>query len=257
MNNTVLRMDKIIHLLTESKDGLGVTEISRSLGLAKSTVYDIITTMLQIGYVEYADARSSTYRVGLRLYQYGSHYIRTNNFYLLADSVLNNLRNKLGQTVFLGIESNRRIVFVQKYPGSCPISLAAEVGDSNYMHLTAMGKALLASYSKGRVHDIVGEEPFFAKTDATLTTYEELDAELEAIRIRGYSFDNGESVSALRCIGAPVFDSSNEAIGAVGMSVFGADMTEENREYYAREVIDSAMEISHRMGYLWQKNYQR
>ena len=75
------------------------------------------------------------------------------------------------------------------------------------VHCSAAGKAMAARLLwEGALRDIVGDEPFRKRTDATITTWPDLMAELDGVRKAGYALDREEREAEIYCIAAPGMD---------------------------------------------------
>jgi DNA-binding IclR family transcriptional regulator len=112
------------------------------------------------------------------------------------------------------------------------------------LHCTSLGKAILAYLPEERVDEIVDRWGLPARTADTITTREELDAELERIRERGYAQDNGERLSGLRCVAAPITDTDGVAIGAVSVAGPTSRMKGERFESEIPERVQSVANVT-------------
>src|SRR5690606_20576455 len=86
------------------------------------------------------------------------------------------------------------------------------------MHISGIGKALLAWYPEDRVRRIAARG-LEALTPRSLATEAALLADLDATRARGYAVDDQERADGMRCVAAPVFNAHGEPVA--GLSVSG------------------------------------
>jgi DNA-binding IclR family transcriptional regulator len=86
-----------------------------------------------------------------------------------------------------------------------------------------LGKAMLAFLPANEVQDIVKAQPMIARTPKTHTTIEALLADLEQVRARGYSIENGENSPTSCCVGVPIFDNRDRPIAAISVSARALD----------------------------------
>jgi DNA-binding IclR family transcriptional regulator len=77
---------------------------------------------------------------------------------------------------------------------------------------------MLAFLQAGEVQDIVKAHPLTARTPKTITTMAALLDDLEGVRARGYSIENGENSPTSCCVGVPIFDNRDRPIGAISVS---------------------------------------
>jgi IclR family acetate operon transcriptional repressor len=123
------------------------------------------------------------------------------------------------------------------------------VGARSPVHCTAHGKAALAFGPADQVAAFLRSRTFKAYTPKTYTTAARLRAELERVRQQGYAVDNEEWETGLRCIGAPVRDSSSSVIAAVSISGPVFRIRPDRIPALAPLVIEAASRISFALGY--------
>lgn len=124
------------------------------------------------------------------------------------------------------------------------------------MHLTGLGKALLAAYPEDKVREITGGGKLEVRTSNSIGEYRNLLAHLQDIRKAGYSFDNGEDSELICCIAAPIYDRTGKAAAAISVAMFAAKLTKEKKQQISSLVIKTALDISNRLGYPWDKLYK-
>jgi IclR family acetate operon transcriptional repressor len=107
---------------------------------------------------------------------------------------------------------------------------------------------LLADLPGERVAQIVAEHGLPAYTPKTITSLEDLEAELERIRERGYAIDDEEYDEGLRCIGAGVRDHSGHVVSALGIGGPVTRITPERVDALAELVMNAAAGLSRRLG---------
>lgn len=253
MNNSVNRAIRILKCISEEKNGLTITNLSRMLSCPKSSVFDIVHTLHAEGFIELTERR--TYVLGLKLFQLGIMYINNLDLSRLAKPILEELRDKSNETVYLAKEHMGKIVYMEKIPGKSQIMSSCDVGAINDMHSTGLGKALLASYQEDKVRKLIGTDKLKAKTVNTISTLDGLLKELKNIRKRGYSTDRCEDFEYICCVAAPIFDKNDEAIAAISISSLSVLSTPEKERYYGELVADAALKISRLLGYTGERLY--
>ena len=90
---------------------------------------------------------------------------------------------------------------------------------------------------------------FVRFTDKTLSSMDELIADLDTVRRRGWALDDEESEIGHRCLGAPIYDYRGDIIAAISASGPTSVFTEDRIESVASYLTEQAMEISRTMGY--------
>lgn len=240
----------ILELLATEEEGLGITEIARRLDLNKTTVHRIVNAILKRGYIEKTE--QGLYQMGLKCVAIAS--IRLGNLELSTEArpFLANLTNALRQSCHLAILDGNDAVYIDKVEVTKNIRLYSEIGRRIPVYCSALGKALLLDKSQRQIEDILKHCNYQAYTKNTLTTAEQVMAEIEESRHTGWTIDNEEHDRGIRCIAAPVYDYTGRIIAAVSTSASTFFYTEARQLEIAEMVKDTAMQISKQMGY-WGK----
>lgn len=249
VNKSASRAIDVLELLAKNQKPMTLTEIGRSLDLPKSSCFDIVYTLVERGVVEVDNEQLKTFRLGIKLFQLGAAVLEQTDLHSAARPLLARLAKETGETVYLAIEDKGEIVYLDKVESSEPIRSTLTVGSRNLMHVTGLGKALLATYKTEKVKKITGEKALPVRTPYSLKDYTALDEDLKAIRKRGYAIDDREGMEFLRCVAAPVRDYSGRAVAAVSIAALDSRLPFEKVPAYAAMVTDTALEISRRLGY--------
>jgi IclR family acetate operon transcriptional repressor len=221
--NHLVGSDRVLAVLIElagHADGVGLDELARTMGSAKSTVHRALASLKRAGLAE-QDARGS-YLLGdefLRL-AFNHHELRPEH--VRVRPVLEELAQHFGETVHYAVLSDRSVVYRSKVdPPVGAVQLTSVVGGRNPAYCTAVGKLLL-SYTLAddqAVRDWVGATELARHTDNTITSVDRLCEELEQIRRQGYSVDDQENEAGVNCVALPVFlTSPSIPSGAISVS---------------------------------------
>lgn len=212
--NSVGRSFRILKSLVE-RDGAGVNELATELGYAPSTVHAHLATLQQLGYVL---TTNGEYDVSNR-FLYFARYARTRVTGLdVVETNVSRLAEETDERVQFMIEEQGRGIYIAKAEGRHSAPNNTTLGTPRYLHICASGKAILAHLPEERVSEIVAQWGLPAQTERTITDEETLHAELEAIRERGYSTNEGETVNGLTAIGAPIRSADDQVIGSISIS---------------------------------------
>ncbi|WP_049898190.1 IclR family transcriptional regulator [Halococcus agarilyticus] len=196
-------------------DGAGVTEISDHLGLAKATVHSHLATLADNELVVKHD---ETYDVSLRFVDFSEYAKSRVDIYEITKAEVERLADETEEVAQFMVEEHGKGVYLHKERGNNAIQTASYTGNRKALHCTALGKAILSQLSRERVDQIVDEKGLPRQTDSTITTRDELHAELDRIREQGVSFDDEEVLSGLRCVAAPVQHPTGDMPGAISIS---------------------------------------
>jgi len=237
----------------QDEEELGVSELSRRLGLHKNNVFRLLATLEERGYVEQAP-RSERYVLGARCLELGQSLARRHGLLRLARPLLRALGRRTGESAHLGVVRSLEVVHLDGEAGGRLVTAGLRLGQRLPAHCTALGKALLAfsddelRQELDRRRDADGR--LEERTRATLVDREKLLEALGAVRARGFALDLEECEEGLRCVAAPVLDASGRGIAALSLSVpaFRADLeTLESR--LAPEVMAAAERLSRSLGF--------
>jgi IclR family transcriptional regulator, KDG regulon repressor len=207
----------ILEALASDTPELGVTELARATGMSKGTVHRILASLEHHRLVE-QDSESKRYRLGLRLFEFGSRATAQIDYVRLVEPYLQQLASQTGETTHLAILDDGTILYVAKVDGWHSLRMPSQIGKRLPTHCTALGKVMLAGLPDVNLRQIIKGHGLVQLTPNTLTSLERLKSELEAIRRHGYSVDNEELELGLRCVAAPVVDSNGDVVAAVSIS---------------------------------------
>lgn len=194
------RVFDIIETLVE-EGGCSLTTLSDRLDIPPSSLHDYLSTLTTLGYVT---RTNEEYRVSTEFLYMGVSARDRLPIYEHAHPEVDKLASETGEHVSIMVEEcgYGSLLYIQK--GDSGLDLGVSVGYRMHLQTTAPGKAILAHLPEERVERILDECGLPRKTDATITSRQELYDELETVRERGYATDLEERVEGVRAIAAPV-----------------------------------------------------
>lgn len=244
---SIERALSIIEELAKERDGIGVTELSRRVGLHKSTVHRILTVLLKFKYAD-KDLQSKKYRLGMKPLHLGGIILDRLDLRREARDLLKRLADEVNETVHLVVPDNDMGLYIDKIDSNQTFRMRSQIGWYVSLHATAVGKAILAYSSKDYVDRIISKG-LKAYTDKTITDPDTLLRHLEEVRSKGYAVDDEENEPGVRCVAAPIFDHRGKVIAALSISGSVLTITAERIPYLAQKVMEYASAISRRMGW--------
>ncbi len=239
----------ILSLLTDGKPRT-LGDISKEIELNYSTTFRMLSTLAYYRYVK-RDNNTNQYKLGLTCLELSQAYFASNDIRRIAIPELESLRDETKETVHLAVLQDMQIVYLEKLPGLHAIGLmSSRVGGRAPAYCTAIGKALLAYQKPDMVQSYYEAHGLPRYTDTTITDLQILMSTLDEVRGNIYAFDRGEHEDEVRCIAVPIFDISSQAVAALSVSGPSARMDPlENNTDMIERAIETAMRISHQLGY--------
>jgi len=207
---------RVLECFTIETPELGISDISKMLGLNKSNVFDILATFEAREYVhkDPSTNKYSLYNASLRL---AGVMNRTRLSKDEMSMMARNLARETNETVYYGILYNNHVMYLDYVSAANGIVPMQFIGAPAPLHCTATGKAILSVMSKEDVEDVVSQG-LTRYTENTLDTPDKLFADLEKIRQRGYSIDNMEHEYGIKGIGMVVKDTTGHQYAAISVS---------------------------------------
>lgn len=191
------RVCDILDTLANASEPVSLTDVADATELPKSSTFRYLTALEARNYVE-RTPDGAAYHLGLAFRSQDKQGME--RLSKAAEPVLAALRDRLSETVNLGVLDGSRVVHTAVAESPHMMRLAARVGERGYVHSTALGKAMCADISEDRVRSILKMTGMPAITEQTLTTPEAFIAELEVVRERGWAVDEEENQRAGRCV---------------------------------------------------------
>jgi IclR family transcriptional regulator, KDG regulon repressor len=225
---------------------LGISALAERLGLAKSTVHRLASTLMEAGMLE-QNPETGKYRLGLAIFELGSLVRRRIDISLEAKPWLMTLREQTGETVDLSVLDHGGVVCVNFLESKKVNRISSGIGMRKPVHCTAEGKALIAFQSAATIERILGAR-LERRTPRTLIDPGALKEELATVRARGYATDDEEYELGVRSIAAPIRDDSGNSVAAVGVAGPTQRLTKIRLQGLSRYVTDAARAISLRLG---------
>ncbi len=241
------RAAAILGAFSADEPELRLSDLSERLGLHKATTHRFLVNLEHLGFVERAP-HSGKYRLGWRLFELGGLVSQRLDLWDEALPFLEGLVRDTGETGHLAVLEGGQAVYIERVETRRALRLPSAVRRGYPAHATNLGKILLAYASADVVDQILLTRELEVFTPNTITNVDQLRVELAAIRERGYSVDNEEFDEGLRCIGAPVRDSSGRVVAAIGIGGPVTRVTPARIEELARVVIAAAHSLSLRLG---------
>lgn len=244
----VTRAFDILELFLDRDTALNAPDIVRELGLPRSTVHELLTTLVARRYL--TPDHQGGYRLGVRLYQLGSRYGEQLDLTVEGQHVARQVAEKCQETVHIAILEDTNVVYIAKVDSTQAVRLVSATGRSLPAHCTAVGKMLLASLPEHELRSRIPDDTVLAAMTAnSITDTKALHAALAEARERGLAVEESESNLDASCVAAPVRDRAGQVVAALSISVPGSRWTPDRRGELEELVVHGAAELSIRLGH--------
>jgi len=238
---------KLLKTFSEGEAELGVTTLSRRLGVAKSTVYRLATTLVAEGMLE-QNRENEKYRLGIALFGLGALVRQRMNVSNEARPHIFALREATNETVRLAVLDGSEILFVYDLESTQAIRMRANLGDRKPAFCSSEGRAMLAFQDEAMIEAILGGN-LVRRTAKTETDPAQLRKALARVRKSGYAQEDEQCEAGMRSLAAPIRDAEGRVVAAVGVAGPRQRLTEDVLEKFAPQVIETARAVSSRLGY--------
>ncbi|MGI6226350.1 MAG: IclR family transcriptional regulator [Peptococcales bacterium] len=242
---SVDRALSILNVFSQHEE-LGVTEISKLIGLNKSTTYGLLSTLFENGYVD--KKANGKYCLGLKLLELGQYVQKRLDVRNIARPFLEELCEKYDETIHLVLCYRGGAYYVDKVESARSIVNITQVGKKVALNASSVGKIILAYLPKEQQEKELAL-PLHQYTPNTIVDPVELREHIEVVRENGYALDIEEIELGIRCVGAPIRNYSGQVIGAFSCSAPATRVSAEKLSEIIEAVKETAQKISQKLGY--------
>lgn len=196
---------------------LSPTDVTHYLGINRSTAFRFLVTLEQSGYI--TKTEKSKYRLSVKVSTLGQIAHNRMELIGLIHPYLCRLSEETGESSHLVIMDNpTHVTFVDKCVGSLWLKMDILLGYTQYAHLTATGKSILAYESDQFINQYIRTATFDQHTPYSIKDAKELLNILDAVKEQGYSCDNEETEIGLSCYAVPILSYSGRPVAAISSS---------------------------------------
>jgi len=236
----------ILERLAEA-DGMTLTDLAQSVGLAPSTTHRLLTTLQQRRFADF-DEEYGVWVIGVGAFNVGNAFLRNRRIVTLGRPVMRRLMEDVGETVNLAVEDQNELVYVTQFESHAPMRAFFRPGRRAPMHASAVGKAMLAEMDDAALTALLHRKGMPRFTDKTIVDPTALRAELVQTRQRGWGVDDEEHTVGMRCVAATIHNEHGEVIAGVSLSGPSVRVTETRLGELGARVVQAASEITEQIG---------
>lgn len=238
----------LLEEVAANQSELGVSDLSRRLGISKSTIFGIAQALTDLGALR-QDSVTKKFRLGPTLVKLGNQALSGVNLQTVAKPFMMELSHSYNLTVFLGTFDERQgITIVDKVDSPADLKITAPVGARIPIFAGATGKVFLSRMRENNLKMLLKEKKIPRFTDNSITKIPDYLQELEQVRQRGYATDFEEYLRGVNAISVPLIDPWGRLAGAIWMVGFSHSFAGEMMEQAIASTLKAADQISQELG---------
>lgn len=199
-----IRVLQILELIDQnSKEGIGLSEISERLGLPKGTISPILRTLNDTGYIR-LNMKNKRYYIGSKSFELGLSFGSDHDILSMIQKTMRQIVKNIGEICQFGVLSDRDVLYLLKESPDNVISIISNVGDKIPAYVSGLGKALLSGKTNEQLQKLYTDYEFKKYTPNSITDLHTLLTQIQETRETGIAHDNEESKEEICCVAVPL-----------------------------------------------------
>ncbi|WP_326640683.1 IclR family transcriptional regulator [Streptosporangium sp. NBC_01755] len=250
-SRTAERIVDLLTLLGDRDAQLTALEIAAACNIPKSSTHQLLNYLATRNFVRY-DPVKRTWALGVALFELGAAYRRGRPLEEIGRGILIEVCQATSTTSHLAVRDGAEVLYIDKQQqrtGSAMTQLVTETGIRLPAHLTAVGRALLATSSDAELRDLYRDYPFPRRTTLGPRTVSELIEDLRQVRELGYALESGLTTAGITCVAAAVYDHEAQPVAALGITFVTDQMSPDQVAEHAGTVCEFAGKLSRELGW--------
>ncbi len=245
---SVARALELVDIVASApSEGLTLSQISSVAEGSKSTLFALLRTLAEFGYVRLIEP-GPRYLPGMALVRLGDLSTSHQPIGQIARPILHSLSQATSLTVRIAINDDGHPVFIERIDSPGTVRFNTPLGVRELAHVSSAGKAILAELAPEDVVRVTKESGLVARTKKTHTTLKSLNADLDEIRKCGYAVDNEEDAEGVFCVGAAFFDHTGRCAGAISATGIKVDLSAKKLDELGKLIKKHALQLSQTLG---------
>jgi len=238
----------VLRALGNDDRGRRLSELSRELGLSKSTLSGLLSTLERYGLVERDPTDSRVFHLGMGLLDLGGAVLRRLDLRELAHPSLRRLSEASGETAILHVRDGEETVIADRSEPPRQLKVVAPLGHRLPPFAGSVAKAILATLPEREAADLVCSRPLPTFTSRSITTPDLYLAELARVRADGYALEDDEYLDGVYAVSAAILDAGGRAVATLSVAGVRARVTSERIRGLGPVVAEVARDVSRRLG---------
>ncbi|HVJ44077.1 MAG TPA: IclR family transcriptional regulator C-terminal domain-containing protein [Dongiaceae bacterium] len=205
---------QVLEAFTGLPPSVTIPQLAKETGLARAVVTRCLHTLVALGYVEEHERHYSICPHVLRL---AGAYLSARSLPILAQPLLEDLRDSLGESCSLGVLDGDEIVYVARASTTRIMAVSLHVGSRLPAYCTSMGRILLAALPPDKLQAALDRVTPIQRTPHSITDRAELQQAIMAVANQGYAVVDQELELGLRSVAVPVRDRNGRVVAALNL----------------------------------------
>jgi DNA-binding IclR family transcriptional regulator len=236
------RSARLLDAIGQYEEPVSLKILSADTSLHPSTAFRILGALMEAGFVE-KDA-AGHYMLGKKLVRLAGKVRRGVDLREQALDVMEALRDAIGETVNLTVREGDEVIYIERVTSNRMMRVEQVIGSRAPLHVTAVGKLMLAELGDHFIHAYASRTGLKAYTRHTIITEQDLLNIAHQEHAQGFAYDNEEAEEGVGCIGVLIYDSSKNVVAGLSISA----PIERRKEEWVQLVKDAGRKISERLG---------
>ncbi|MDH5518675.1 MAG: IclR family transcriptional regulator [Gammaproteobacteria bacterium] len=232
----------LLDAISKYEDPVSLKILSADSGLHPSTTFRILAALMEAGFVD--KDSGGHYRLGNKLVRLASKVRRGVDLREQALSIMEALCDAIGETVNLTVREGDEVIYIERVTPKRMMRVEQVIGSRAPLHVTAVGKLMLAELGEHFIHAYTGRTGLKAYTPHTISTEADLINVARQVHSHGFAYDNEEAEEGVGCIGVLIYDGSENVVAGLSISA----PIERRKEEWVKLVKNAGKKISERLG---------
>ena len=241
---------RIVELLAE-RGAITIDEIFKITKIPRSSIFRILCTLENLGYVRrgYARDKVTLWELELKILTLTKLVLSRLDLKSALRDTLEKLADSTGETAQLCIYDNGKALYIDAIKRSKSLIAYAEIGTELDINICAPGMVLAAAMGDKEIDHLLSNRKFPKNTEYTINDPKELKKKFKEVAKQGFAYDNQEFAIGIRCVAAPVYNHNGKVVCAINITGHVSTMTDDMIPIMTEKVKSAAMKASKRLGY--------
>lgn len=236
---------RLLKQFDEKQVELGISALSRNLGVAKSTVHRVASTLVAEGLLE-QDPETELYRLGLGLFTLGALVRQRLSVTSVAKELLTHLRDEFRENVELAVLKDTQVTYLYDFESPRPVRLRTRLGVSVPAVDCAVGMAMVACQSEQRINELLAA----SNRELTKRDLQNIKTEIQQIIQNGFVTETENFELGAVCVAAPIYGLDGTVNFACGITVPHQRAKAKTIEQMSKRLLETSQQISKKLGYV-------